>query len=424
MKRETLRFVLVLAIISISGIIFIQTYWFSRAFNTREKQFDQTVNIALRNVADQMLIYNNSAIPKINPVEQLSSNYFVVMLNDKIDAQLLETFLINEFQRIALTTDFEYAIYDCVNANMVFGNNISMDANGKAKSPGVHNLPIWKGNDYYFGVLFPNKDNTLIGQMGIWIFSSVVLLLVVVFFGYALFVIFRQRRFTETQKLFINNMMHEFRTPISTIQLSSAVLQNPEITADPKRLTNYAKIIKEESNRLLNQVENVLQVAIIEEKKIGLKMEIQDVHQLIQEVTRTIDLAFQSSPIQISLNATQTKISADKIHFSNLIKNLIDNAIKYSEDAPDVMVSTRNHKKTIIIEVTDQGIGISKEHQKRIFSKFYRVPTGNLHNVKGFGLGLHYVKNMVKLHKGNISLRSTLGSGSTFTLIFPTENHG
>jgi two-component system phosphate regulon sensor histidine kinase PhoR len=423
-KRETLRFVLVLAIFCISGIIFIQIYWFSRAFNIREKQFNQTVNIALRNVADQMLIYNNRAIPKINPVEQLSSNYFVVMLNDQIDAQLLETFLINEFQRIALATDFEYAIYDCVSANMVFGNNISMDASGKAKSPGIHNLPIWKGNDYYFGVLFPNKDNTLIGQMGIWIFSSLVLLLVVVFFGYALFVIFRQRRFTETQKLFINNMMHEFRTPISTIQLSSAVLQNPEIMIDPKRLTNYAKIIKEESNRLLSQVENVLQVAIIEEKKIGLKMEIQDAHQLIKEVVGTIELAFHSSPIQIQFDATQTKIRADKIHFSNLIKNLIDNAIKYSEGAPHVIISTRNHKKTIIIEVSDNGIGISKEHQKRVFSKFYRVPTGNLHNVKGFGLGLHYVKNMVKLHKGHISLDSTPGTGSTFTLIFPIENHG
>ena len=422
MKRETLRYVLILAIFCITGIIITQIYWFSRAFNIREKQFNQTVNIALRNVADQMLTYNNRVIPKINPVEQLSSNYFVVMLNDKIDAQLLETFLINEFQRIALNLDFEYGIYDCVSEKLVFGNNISMDAN--SKKPTINNLPLWKGNDYYFGVFFPNKDNTLIGQMGIWIFSSLVLLLVVSFFGYALFVIFRQRRFSEMQKLFINNMMHEFRTPISTIQLSSSVLQNPEITTDPKRLTNYAKIIKEESNRLLSQVENVLQVAIIEEKKIPLKMELLDVHLLIKEVVRTIELAFPSSPIELKLNASHSLLHVDIIHFSNLIKNLIDNAIKYSESSPRIIISSRNLKKNIIIDVIDSGIGISKDHQKRIFSKFYRVPTGNLHNVKGFGLGLHYVKNMVKLHKGHISLESVPGEGSTFTLVFPIETHG
>ena len=144
MKRETLRFVLVLAIFSITGIVIIQIYWFTRAFNTREKQFNQTVNIALRNVADQMLLYNNRNIPKINPVEQLSTNYFVVMLNDAIDAQLLETLLINEFQRRALLLDFEYAIYDCVNEKMVFGNDISMGENSKNPTLDL-DLPAGKG---------------------------------------------------------------------------------------------------------------------------------------------------------------------------------------------------------------------------------------------------------------------------------------
>lgn len=381
------------------------------------------MNIALRNVADQMLTYSNRAIPKVNPVEQLSSNYFVVMLNGQIDSRLLETFLINEFQRIALTTDFEYGIYDCVNAKMVFGNNISMDANGIAEKPTVHTLPIWKGNDYYFGVLFPTKDNTLIGQMGIWMFSSLVLLFVVVFFAYALFVIFRQRRFTELQKLFINNMMHEFRTPISTIQLSSSVLQNEDIANEPERLGNYAAIIKEESKRLMHQVENVLQAAIIEEKKIGLTLERVDAQIIIGQVVETVELAFARSPITLNFAASESGIMADKTHLANIIKNLVDNAIKYSNGPPHVVVATRNEKHALVIEVSDTGIGISKEHQKRIFAKFYRVPTGNLHNVKGFGLGLHYVKNMVKLHKGHIALQSSPGEGSIFKLTFPLASH-
>ena len=417
-----MRFVLVLAIFSITGIVIIQIYWFTRAFNTREKQFNQTVNIALRNVADQMLLYNNRNIPKINPVEQLSTNYFAVMLNDAIDAQLLETLLINEFQRRALLLDFEYAIYDCVNEKMVFGNDISMGEN--SKNPTVDlDLPAWEGNDYYFGVLFPNVKNTLLGQMGIWIFSSLVLLVVVVFFGYALFVIFRQRQFTETQKLFINNMMHEFRTPISTIQLSSSVLQSTQILTDENRLHRYAKIIKEESNRLLHQVENILQVAIIEDKKLKLKKEVVDVHLLIADIVKMLDVMLHSSPIQLNLEANDSLILADKIHFSNLIKNLLDNAIKYSDDIPKISVRTSNTQSTLIIEVSDAGIGISKEYQKRIFGKFYRVPTGNLHNVKGFGLGLHYVKSMTKLHKGQIHLESIIGQGSTFVLKFPNSSN-
>jgi two-component system phosphate regulon sensor histidine kinase PhoR len=152
-------------------------------------------------------------------------------------------------------------------------------------------------------------------------------------------------------------------------------------------------------------------------------MEITNVETIIREVVETIKLAFVESPVELNFSATQTMIMADKTHFTNLIRNLIDNAIKYSDGPPQVIVSTKNIQHAIVIEVIDSGIGISKEHQKRIFSKFYRVPTGNLHNVKGFGLGLHYVKNMVKLHKGHISLQSAVGEGSIFTLTFPLVSH-
>lgn len=418
MKRETLRYVLILAIISIVGIISVQVYWFSKAFNIREKQFNQTVNIALRNVAEQILNYNGSTIPQTNPVEQLSSNYFVVMVNDKIDINLLETLLFNEFQKRDLHVEFEYGIYDCANENMVFGNVIKME-DDTINTRLQYNLPTWKGNDYYFGVLFPERQNMLLSQMGIWLFSSVVLVLVISFFAYALFIIFKQRKFSETQKQFINNMTHEFRTPISTIQLSSDVLRNPDIVKDAARLNNYAQIIKEESNRLLDQVENVLQAAIIEDKKLKLKKEPHNVHELITEVVKNYNNVLNSHTIETNLQATRSIILADKIHFSNLIKNLVENAIKYSPESSRVIVNTRDEKKGILIEIIDNGIGIPKEHQKKIFTKFYRVPTGNIHDVKGFGLGLSYVKNISKFHKGHISLESTVGQGSIFKLIFP-----
>ena len=421
MKRETLRYILILAIISVAGIISIQIYWFSRAFDIREKQFNQTVNIALRNVVDQILTYNGSPVHQINPIEQLSSNYFVVMVNDEIDANLLETLLINEFKAHGLEADFEYGIFNCVDEKMVYGNSISLSNKSRSKRVPVE-LPIWENNDYYFGVMFPNKPGTLLNQMGIWIFLSAVLFVVIIFFAYALFIILKQRKFSETQKQFINNMTHEFRTPISTIQLSSGVLQNPDILKDTDRLFSYVQIIKEESNRLLYQVENILQVSIIEDKKLKLKKESLDVHKIILEIVANFNLVLQDNNIKTNLEAARSVISADRINFSNMIRNLIDNAIKYSKEAPMVSVRTKDEKKGVLIEISDTGIGISKEHQKKIFTKFYRVSTGNLHDVKGFGLGLNFVKNMVKLHGGVIHLESRLGEGSRFKLIFPTIN--
>ena len=421
MKRETLRYILILAIISVAGIISIQIYWFSRAFDIREKQFNQTVNIALRNVVDHILTYNGSPVHQINPIEQLSSNYFVVMVNDEIDANLLETLLINEFKAHGLEVDFEYGIFNCVDEKMVYGNSISLSNKSRSKRVPVE-LPIWENNDYYFGVMFPNKQGTLLNQMGIWIFLSAVLFVVIIFFAYALFIILKQRKFSETQKQFINNMTHEFRTPISTIQLSSGVLQNPDILKDTDRLFSYVQIIKEESNRLLDQVENILQVSIIEDKKLKLKKESLDVHEIILEIVANFNLVLHGNNIETNLEATRSVISADRINFSNMIRNLIDNAIKYSKEAPMVSVRTKDEKKGVLIEISDTGIGISKEHQKKIFTKFYRVSTGNLHDVKGFGLGLNFVKNMVKLHGGVIHLESRLGEGSRFKLIFPTIN--
>lgn len=418
MKRETLRYVLLLAIVSIAGIISIQVYWFSKAFDIHDKQFNQTVNIALRSVVDQILAYNNSTIPLDNPVEQLSSNYFVVMVNGDIDANLLETLLISEFKARELEVVFEYGIFNCVDEKMVYGNSISLIDNKIGDGTEVE-LPIWEDNDYYFGVLFTNKRSALLDRMNIWIFSSIVLLIVVLFFAYTLFIILKQRKLSETQKQFINNMTHEFRTPISTIQLSSSVLKDPDITNDTQRLTTYANIIKEESDKLLHQVENVLQVAIIEDKKLELKKGKLNVHEIIESVVRGVGILNGENEISVKLNATFPFIEGDKTHFTNLIKNLVDNAIKYSDENPQISIKTEDSLKGIEIEITDSGIGIPKEHQKKIFNKFYRVPTGNLHDVKGFGLGLNYVKSMVKNHNGGISLQSEVGQGTTFKLNFP-----
>ncbi len=420
MSRTTLRIVIILAALSIVGITMTQIYWVRRAFDLRENQFNHDVNAALSNVARQIFQINKTPSPSNTPVEQISTNYFVVNISGPIDSGLLEFLLITEFEKNNVTAGFEYGIYDCIDKCMVGGNSISpKKVKMHVQTPA---LPAMNNDGYYFGVQFPGLKANLISQMGIWGFSSAVMLIVIFFFVYTLFVILRQKRLSEIQKDFINNMTHEFKTPISTIAISTEVLRDPGIIHTPERLLNYATIIQNENNRLKQQVERVLQMARFEKEDIGLKKEILDVHEVIREATKNISLSLEEKKgkIELLLEATSSKVFVDRLHFTNVFYNLLDNAIKYSSSAPEIHISTKTINSFIQIEIKDNGVGISEENQKKIFHRFYRVPTGNLHDIKGFGLGLNYVKSIIEAHKGKISIESEPGKGSTFKLSIPT----
>jgi two-component system, OmpR family, phosphate regulon sensor histidine kinase PhoR len=396
-------------------------YWVRRAFDLKEAEFVRTVNAALFNVAYQIYDINNTPSPAANPVKQVSTNYFVVLVNGDIDASLLEFLLRSEFEKRNVKADFEYGVYDCSSEKMKYGDYVPLQT-AKEKVTNKK-LPSWNHYAYHFGVQFPNREAHLLNQMGIWSFSSFVLLIVIVFFSYTLFVILKQKRLSEVQKDFINNMTHEFKTPISTIAVSTEVLKDPNIIHQPERLLNYTTIIEKENTRLKHQVERVLQMAQLDKDDIGLKKEVVDAHQIIQDAIKNTTLALQEKGGTISLvpSAAQHEFEADRLHLTNLFHNLIDNGIKYCKETPNITITTGNIGKNLIINVQDNGIGISPENQKRVFQKFFRVPTGNVHDVKGFGLGLSYVKSIVEAHKGNIRLESELGKGSMFRICFPLE---
>ncbi|MDW3208850.1 MAG: HAMP domain-containing sensor histidine kinase [Reichenbachiella sp.] len=417
MNRKTFRLVVFLAAISIGGILFIQIFWVGKAFDLSNKQFEHNVNLALLNVTSTLCEINqNEILP--DPIEQLSSNYFIVNLNNKIAPELLETILKSEFQKREIAEDFEYGVFDCTNREMVYGRYINLKENSHS-APASSTFPQLNKDAYYFGVYFPNKTSTLAGEMWIWGFSSIVLLIVVVFFGYTLMAIFRQKKLSEIQKDFINNMTHEFKTPISTIALSSEVLQSEEITSQPERLSQYAQIIKKEATRLQNQVDRVLQMATVEKESITLTKQEFDLNELIEQSIQSAQLNLtHGGQITFSKKASEAMISADKVHLTNIIYNLLDNANKYNENIPNISISTISKEHTVSIIVQDNGKGIDKKEQELIFKKFYRVPTGNVHNVKGFGLGLYYVKMIVEAHGGKISLESS-DAGTTFTLDLP-----
>lgn len=409
--------IIILAVISISGITVTQVYWVRRAFDIRENQFYRDVNTALNTVATSLHTLNKTQQPASNPVEQISSNYFIVHVNGPIDASVLEFLLVTEFQNRNVKAGFEYGIYDCAEKCMVGGNYISP---GNIRSVSQFpETPKLSAEGYYFAVQFPYLEANLISQMGIWGFSSAVTLVVIFFFGYTLFVILKQRRLSEVQKDFINNMTHEFKTPISTIAISAQVLREPGIAQTPDRLLNYATIIENENTRLRQQVERVLQMARLDQEDIDLKPEALSMHELIEDATQTRRLGLEGDIIT-EFKAGNDRVSGDRLHLSNVLYNLLDNAVKYCVVRPRVIVQTSNpDERHVRIDVIDNAIGIAPGEQTKIFGKFYRVPTGNVHNVKGFGLGLSYVKEIIHRHKGKIGVESKPGEGSAFHIILP-----
>ncbi len=418
MRSQNIRFVLVLATLSLAGICAAQIYWVRAAFNQEQDHFHREVNAALNQVANEFYAYNKVIHPETNPIRQLAGNYYVVMVNSPIDANLLDNLLKKTFAKRDLNTDFEYGIYDCDTKCMVFDEYVKSGTVPMLER--MNRLPVWDKSNYYFGVYFPNKELYLLNRMEIWIFTTLVMLVVILFFGYTLFVILKQKRLSEIQKDFISNMTHEFKTPISTIEVASKVLQQPEILREPERLLNYATIINKENKRLQVHVERVLQLASLENDTLQLEKSIVNVHKLIKESVGQFNTTLNTSNLTLDLLASNDSVNADKLHLTNVIYNLLDNAIKYSPDGPEIMIHSKNEKNHIVVSIIDKGIGMTLEEVKHVFDKFYRVTTGIRHDVKGFGIGLSYVKLIIREMGGSINVESTPGNGSAF--IFKLKN--
>lgn len=418
MKNNHIRLAVILGSISIVGIIAFQFYWVNQSFDLAEEQFNRTVEIALYNVAEKMVTFNGHELPNENPVRQISSNYFIVDINEIIDANILDHYLKTEFEYSNINIDYEWAIYDCETDKMVFGSYINPS---KSNINEEKTFQKYDEFTYYFGIIFPSKTIYILKTMNIWIISTFVLITALVFFAYAIFIILRQKRLSEIQKDFINNMTHEFKTPISTIGISANVLSNKEILNDPNRLANYAAIIADQNKRLENQIEKVLQVARIEQNKLNLKFEETDVHGMVTEVAENFNLNVKNlhGIIQMNLKAENYIVNADKLHLTNVLYNLMDNAVKYTKKEPLITIHTITKANDLILEIEDNGIGIEKKYIKKIYDKFFRVPTGNIHNVKGFGIGLNYVKNIIDAHKWKIYVESKPGEGSRFSITMP-----
>jgi len=307
------------------------------------------------------------------------------------------------------------------------------------RSPGFQ---IDRKNDIHRASLFPNdifrKNNTLLlyfpDQRSVVFKSLSGLMLVSVFFTLIIVLssilgivtMLRQKKISDIKTDFINNMTHEFKTPIATISIAIDSINNPKVIAEPDRIKSFTRIIKEENNRMNARVEQVLQMALLDSSEFRLNIKPVDINTLIAKVAGNIRLQVESreGQLEIQTNAVNSNVEADEIHLSNVFMNLLDNANKYSPGKPDIRVSTINRGSMVIVTIADQGIGMNSETQRKIFEKFYRLTSGNIHNVKGFGLGLSYARAIVLAHKGEIRVNSETGKGSTFEVALPVFTIG
>jgi two-component system, OmpR family, phosphate regulon sensor histidine kinase PhoR len=421
-KNKDITLLAIFGALVILAILVVQIFWVKDALNISTRQFDNTVTIALREVAEKIAFNNKTTYQYKNPVKRINPAQYIVQVNGEIDAELLDYYISSTFDYFDIKQDVEYNIYDCTSNTLVYCNYIQKN---KFQKP-YNELPQpkFEGLDYYFTVTFPHYSITSMHNVPMWVVTSLVLTLAILFFIYALYVVIRQRNITQVQKDFINNMTHEFKTPISTISIIQQVISDPEIVKSPQRLGTYSQIIGVEINRLNDQVEKVLNIARIEKGQFTLHKERISVGEVIQQLTRSINATDLSENVIVEeiLDDHDDTIFADKVHFTNILFNLVDNAVKYGGKPPQIVIETEIINNKIFVKIKDNGRGIDKKNIKKIFDKFYRVPTGNVHDVKGFGLGLYYVSKIIEAHRWKISVSSQLGTGTTFLLEIPLEN--
>lgn len=453
MNNYKIRAVVILGVISILCILSIQVFWIkknidfqqnsiliqNRQDSISDRQFSEKIGIALLNTAIEIQCVNHSTSDLYGAVKQQTTNYFTVELEDTLHPNLLERILKTELYNQNIKEDFRYGIYDCFSDSIVYGNyirfvndSIFVTQTSKEKQESATNQHIQQKLNtdvHYFSVVFPNRVNQSIEDVPdtvtSWYYLFAIAILVLGFFIYTLDVILKQKKLSDIKTDFINNMTHELKTPISTIRLSSETLLSEYESMDAGKLLRYSSIIYKENKRLEQQVERVLNVAKLDKGEVKFENTVFDIHEVIEEAKDNLEynqLEELNGKITLEIHAKNSLVFGDEVHITNVIYNLLDNAIKYCVKAPDITIKTQNVKQKIHLTISDNGKGISKDNQKYLFDKFYRVPTGNLHDVKGFGLGLFYVKSIVEKMNGEVSVKSAVGKGSHFTIVLPLNN--
>jgi two-component system phosphate regulon sensor histidine kinase PhoR len=452
MNKKVIFGIIGLMGLALVGVIWSQIRLIQSATLVQTERFEKNVFSALDEVVKKLELdeekdlflasmsekYPNSNVPTFNPFgsKEKDKNLENRIKIDYLDRVLKEELAIRGINYQMPSYRYHYGVYGFEKSSFIMLDGKKYDdeqgkeqilpeyVNSKEENTAfkVNIFPRERPVPGELRIFFPNKNDIILRSLGKTFVASIFFAgIILVCFAYTLYIIFTQKKLSEMKTDFINNMTHEFKTPIATISLASDALNNPAVVKNEDKILRFSRIIKQENIRMHKQVEKVLQMALLDKKDFNLKWSAVNVHDLILAAIENISLQVETREGSVKgfLNASEPVVKGDQTHLSNIIHNLLDNANKYSPKKPHITVFTRNVDNGVEIIVKDEGIGLSREVRKFIFDKFYRVPTGNIHNVKGFGLGLSYVKTMVEAHKGKIDVRSELGKGSSFILYFP-----
>jgi two-component system, OmpR family, phosphate regulon sensor histidine kinase PhoR len=439
--KKILPIVIALMTLSMVGLVYLQFTWFHNMVLVREEQVYQNgLNVVTSVGNDLNQSYTNSPFTHKPSKGGLSltddQNMALDLLRPSTVAQRYTPFEIQEKLTAAFLKEglnkvrYEFAVVQTTTTSP------ELVSSGYLTEP----FDSTKDKQYYFplgpalnpayplateeGLVLVIKDlkKYILSTSYLSMIGSVVFVLIIMFaFFITVRALLNQKKLSEIKTDFINNMTHEFKTPLATISLAVDALRNEKVMNDREKLTYFSGIIKDENKRMNKHVETILQAALADRNEFTIKQEELHVHPLIQRTLDNFNLQLQEkgADLEVKLNAKNDVISGDETHFGNLLNNLVDNAIKYSKDKLCLKVTTHSTHKTLLIKIEDNGIGMAREAVKRIFEKFYRAYTGNVHNVKGFGLGMSYVKTVIDAHKGNIKVESALGKGTSFTIDVP-----
>lgn len=424
----------ILIFVSLLGLIYFQYAWIQQALEDKSQQFEKTMSLVTATAATDLADDKGNLSPFDNrknadilfPLNAFPSTIVHRFTREEIRAKIKKAFEKNNIKSV----DFEFAI---TNMSLI-GDDLQSKKYAEVYFDTAHNLrfvsPIVSPNGSFAEGLAPQEllvivvpnVNKIIWKQMFWMIAGAILFTCIIFaaFFITLRALFNQKKLSEIKSDFINNMTHEFKTPLATISLAVDALKNEKVINDRTKMDYFSGIIKDENKRMNKQVETILQAALLDKQEIQLNEKPVHAHELINAAINNIQLplAEKKGKLETHLNATNDLIKADEVHIINIINNLLDNAIKYSKENLIIKLSTQNINNHLRIKIEDNGIGMNKETLNRIFEKFYRAHTGNIHNVKGFGLGLSYVKSIVDAHKGKIKAESTLGKGSCFMIDF------
>ncbi|WP_431135476.1 sensor histidine kinase [Psychroserpens mesophilus] len=402
----------------------LDSFNLSRVRNTRTTEiYDNSTIDGNRSISLQKSIKNFSNLTLLEKAqfESITRDQFKnIPIYKRVSADEVQSLLQKQLDNNGINTSFEFAIYDRDLSTKVQSENFDLNPDSTIGVPVF--LDNNKESDYMLYVDFPERNKFLLSSiLGMIALSILFTSIIVIAYTSAIYQLIKQRQISQIKTDFINNMTHEFKTPIATINLALDSIRNPKIIADQEKVMRYLKMIKDENKRMNAQVENVLRISKLEKNELNISKERVKLHDIVEDAVSHIELIVEDRKgyVKTHLDAEKSSVLANDTHFTNVIVNILDNAVKYSDEAPKIDVYTENVGNNILLKIADQGNGMSKQVQKKVFEKFYREHTGNVHNVKGHGLGLAYVKRIVDDHQGHISVESEKGKGSIFTIKLP-----